>query len=75
MAIYLGRIRRLNSWDVLLQPPALLNGMLAGFTRPLAVIGIVTMFVALTVGHVVAQPFLQIATRWAGEKGRPTSPA
>ena len=74
-AIYLGRIHRLNSWDVVLQPPALLNGLFAGFTRPLAVIGIVTMFVALTVGHVVARPVLQLATRWAGDGFRPTSQA
>ena len=77
MAIYLGRIHRLNSWDVVLQPPALLNGLLAGFTRPLAGVGIATMFVALTVGHLVTRPVLQAvnATRWTGRDGRPTSHA
>ena len=74
MAIYLGRIHRLNSWDVVLQPPALLNGLLAGFTRPLAIVGITTMFVALTVGHLVTRPVLN-ATRWTGQRGRPTSAA
>jgi uncharacterized membrane protein len=76
LAIYLGRIHRLNSWDVVLQPVALLNGLLAGFTRPLAGIGIATMFVALTVGHLVTRPVLQAvnATRWTGDDGRPTSP-
>lgn len=75
VAIYLGRIHRLNSWDVVFQPLALLDGLLAAVNRPLAGIGIATMFVALTVGHLVTRPVLQAAyaTRWAGGSGRPPS--
>lgn len=59
VAIYVGRIHRLNSWDVARQPAAVLTQALAGFTRPLAVIGIVTMFIALTLGQAVSRPLLQ----------------
>jgi uncharacterized membrane protein len=58
LAIYLGRIHRLNSWDAALQPVTLLSGILDGVTRPLAGAGIATMFVALTVGHLVTRPVL-----------------
>jgi len=72
MGIYLGRIHRLNSWDIVLRPLALLHALFAGFTRPFAGVGIVIMFAALTVGHLVTRPVLQYATGWAGAGGRPT---
>jgi uncharacterized membrane protein len=51
VAIYVGRIHRLNSWDIARQPADVLTHALAGFTRPLAVAGIVAMFACLTLGQ------------------------
>ncbi|MDQ1491145.1 MAG: hypothetical protein QOJ23_3659 [Actinomycetota bacterium] len=59
VAIYIGRIHRLNSWDVARQPAAVLTQATAGFTRPLAVVGIATMFIALTLGQTLSRPLLQ----------------
>ena len=62
VAIYVGRIHRLNSWDVARQPAAVLTQALAGFTRPLAVFGIATMFIALSLGQALSRPLLQALT-------------
>ena len=51
VAIYVGRIHRFNSWDLVREPAAVLLHALAGFTRPLALAGIVTVFASLTVGQ------------------------
>lgn len=70
VAIYVGRIHRLNSWDIARQPLAALTRALGGFTRPLALLGIATMFVCLTLGQLLTRPLLQAAeagvTRVAG---------
>ena len=64
LAIYVGRIHRFNSWDLARQPGAVLAQALAGFTRPLALAGIVAVFTCLTIG--------QALTRIAGEhRGSP----
>ena len=55
VAIYIGRIHRLNSWDIAQQPAAVLTNALAGFTRPLALAGILAMFACLT----MAQAFIR----------------
>jgi uncharacterized membrane protein len=61
VAIYVGRIHRLNSWDIARQPAEVLTTALAGFTRPLALAGIATMFLALTLGQLVTRPFFHAA--------------
>jgi uncharacterized membrane protein len=70
LAIYVGRIHRLNSWDVVYQPHAVLHQTVAGLTRPLALAGIVVAFAGLTAGQAVARPVLQAAgrrtERWRG---------
>ena len=76
-AIYLGRIHRLNSWDVVRQPLAIVSQTAVGFTRPMAIAGIIVMFAALAVGQLVAAPILDTleehATRLAGRlRTRPT---
>lgn len=59
VAIYIGRIHRLNSWDVAFQPLSVLTRTLAGFTRPLALAGILTMFMSLTLGQLLTRSILQ----------------
>lgn len=61
VAIYVGRIHRLNSWDIARQPAVVLTQALAGMTRPLALVGIATMFIALTLGQALSRPLLQAA--------------
>ncbi|MCA1847175.1 MAG: DUF1361 domain-containing protein, partial [Actinobacteria bacterium] len=58
VAIYVGRIHRLNSWDFVLRPLAVLHQAVAGVTRPLAVLGIVVAFAGLAVGQALARPVL-----------------
>jgi uncharacterized membrane protein len=58
VAIYVGRIHRLNSWDVAREPAAVVTHALAGFTRPLAVAGIATMFICLTIGQAFTRAVL-----------------
>jgi len=63
-AIYIGRIHRLNSWDVVFRPLAVLHQAVAGVTRPLALLGIMVTFAGLTAGQAVARPVFQAAGRW-----------
>ena len=66
VAIYVGRIHRLNSWDFARQPADVLTGALVGFTRPLALAGILTVFTCLTIG----QAFVRSSREhWAGQAG------
>jgi uncharacterized membrane protein len=58
LAIYVGRIHRLNSWDIVLRPLAVLHQAEVGMTRPLAVLGIVVAFAGLAAGQAVARPVL-----------------
>jgi uncharacterized membrane protein len=58
VAIYVGRIHRFNSWDLVQEPAAVLTRALVGFTRPLAFVGIVTVFTCLTVGQAFARTLL-----------------
>lgn len=58
LAIYVGRIHRLNSWDLIQEPADVLAHAFAGFTRPLALAGIVVMFTCLTVGQAVMRILL-----------------
>jgi len=51
LAIYVGRIHRFNSWDLVQEPADVLAHALVGFTRPLAIAGIIVMFTCLTVGQ------------------------
>ena len=53
LAIYVGRIHRFNSWDLVQEPADVLAHAVVGFTRPLAVAGIIVMFTCLTVGQAV----------------------
>lgn len=53
LAIYVGRIHRFNSWDLIQEPADVLAHAFAGFTRPMAMAGIVVMFTGLTVGQAV----------------------
>jgi uncharacterized membrane protein len=53
LAIYVGRIHRFNSWDLLQEPADVLAHAFVGFTRPLAIAGIVVMFACLTAGQAV----------------------
>ena len=59
LGIYLGRVHRFNSWDVAQEPLTILSRAVAGFTRPLAVAGMLGVFVVLTVGQVVTRPILE----------------
>jgi uncharacterized membrane protein len=59
VAIYVGRIHRLNSWDIARQPAVVLTQALAGMTRPLALVGIAAMFIALTLCQALSRPLLQ----------------
>lgn len=71
VAIYLGRIHRLNSWDVAREPLAVAGRIAVGATRPAAVAGIAVMFVALTAGQTVTRPILDAAAvRAAGVAAR-----
>ena len=63
VAIYVGRIHRFNSWDLVRQPADVLARALIGFTRPLAVAGIVTVFICLTVGQAFTRILVQTASR------------
>ena len=67
VAIYVGRIHRLNSWDIAQQPADVLSHALAGFTRPLALVGILTMFACLTIGQAFIRRLLP--ARVAGTAG------
>jgi uncharacterized membrane protein len=58
VAIYVGRIHRLNSWDLARQPADVLTHALAGFARPLALTGILTMFTCLTIGQAFMRSLL-----------------
>ena len=58
LAIYVGRIHRLNSWDVVFQPLAVLHQAVAGVTRPLALVGILVAFAGLAAGQAAARPVL-----------------
>ncbi|HEX6381610.1 MAG TPA: DUF1361 domain-containing protein [Acidimicrobiia bacterium] len=58
LAIYVGRIHRFNSWDLVQEPVDVLAHAFAGFTRPLAIAGIVVMFTCLTVGQAVLRILL-----------------
>jgi len=76
LAIYVGRIHRLNSWDVVFRPLAVVEQTFAGLTRPLALTGIIVAFTGLTVGQaVVRQATLQFSAAWmmrqSGEGERP----
>jgi uncharacterized membrane protein len=51
VAIYVGRIHRFNSWDIVQEPVNVLAHAYAGFTRPLALAGIIVVFTSLTVGQ------------------------
>ena len=71
VAIYLGRIHRLNSWDMARDPLAVAGRILVGATRPVAVGGIAIMFVALSAGHLLTRPILDaVAARAAGLAAR-----
>ena len=63
VAIYVGRIHRLNSWDIAQQPAGVLTNALAGFTRPLAVAGIVAMFTCLALGQAATRYLLPVRLR------------
>ena len=58
LAIYVGRIHRFNSWDLVQDPFDVLTHAFAGFTRPLALSGIVVMFLCLTVGQAILRILL-----------------
>jgi uncharacterized membrane protein len=58
VAIYVGRVHRLNSWDIARRPAEVLTHALTGFTRPLAVAGIVVMFTGLTLGQTFTRALL-----------------
>jgi uncharacterized membrane protein len=61
VAIYLGRIHRFNSWDLAGRPLAVLGALASGATRPLALCGMLTMFLGLTIGHRLIRPVLDRA--------------
>ena len=65
VAIYVGRIHRFNSWDLVQEPVNVLAHAFAGFTRPLAIAGIVVMFTCLTVGQAVMRTLLLARLRGA----------
>jgi uncharacterized membrane protein len=54
VAIYAGRVQRLNSWDVVLRPADVVMKTAVGFSRPVAVAGMIVVFGFLTVGYAVA---------------------
>jgi uncharacterized membrane protein len=66
VAIYVGRIHRFNSWDLAREPADVLAHTLLRLTRPLAVAGIVAMFVCLTTG----QAFTRIVVLDRARSGR-----
>jgi uncharacterized membrane protein len=71
IAIYLGRIHRLNSWDLAREPLAVAGRIAVGATRPAAVAGIAVMFVALAAGQTLTRPILDAAAaRAAGVAAR-----
>jgi uncharacterized membrane protein len=64
VAIYVGRIHRLNSWDVAFQPLAVATRTLVGFTRPMALAGILLMFLALATAQTLTRTAVHMAGRW-----------
>ena len=65
VAVYVGRIHRFNSWDLARQPADVVAHALVGLTRPLAVAGILTMFLCLTVGQALTRIVVQSRLRGA----------
>ena len=63
VAIYVGRIKRLNSWDLVIRPRLVLSEVHDGFTRPTPIAGMIVMFCVLTVGYVVVRPVLDVVSR------------
>jgi uncharacterized membrane protein len=61
--IYLGRIKRFNSWDLALHPRIVMGSTLASFTRPLPVAGMVVTFAVLVSGYFVVRPVLALVDR------------
>lgn len=68
VAIYVGRIHRFNSWDVVQEPAAVLAHALVGFTRPMALAGIVAVFASLTVGHAFTRALLPARTSFGNTR-------
>lgn len=52
VGIYLGRVHRFNSWDLVSRPDDVGTTAIAAFTRPLPVAEMLLTFVLLVVGHV-----------------------
>ena len=69
VAIYVGRIHRLNSWDIVRQPADVLGQAVAGFTRPLALAGILTMFICLTTAQAFIRSEVGDREHWMGQAG------
>jgi len=63
VAIYVGRIHHLNSWDIARQPADVLTNGLVGLTRPLAVAGIAAVFTCLTLGQAFTRILLPARPR------------
>lgn len=74
VGIYIGRIHRFNTWDLVTRPRAVLEQAVDGFTSPLAVAGMVFTFAVLTVGYVITKPVLDYVSgwpaRWAASRRR-----
>lgn len=64
VAIYVGRVHRLNSWDIVRRPAEVVARALAGFTRPLALAGMLTVFTCLT----AAQVLIRVLARTTGRE-------
>jgi uncharacterized membrane protein len=58
VAIYVGRIHRFNSWDIVQAPADVLAHAVLGFTRPMAIAGIAVMFMCLTLGQALIRVVL-----------------
>jgi uncharacterized membrane protein len=70
--IYLGRVQRWNSWDVLVHPFALAEQIAAGLLNPLAhprPIGLTVLFTAfLLASYIVLYSFARLAPEWDPEE-------
>lgn len=56
VGIYVGRIKRFNSWDLWQEPGDVARETWHAFGRPLAAAGMVLTFVILTIGYAIARP-------------------
>ncbi len=66
--VYLGRVLRWNSWDLLTEPTAIAADLQAGVNHPFTLAGMVFVFLVLTVGVLVALAIIDDITAHAARR-------